>query len=193
MKKALCSLATSACNTLKKSCKLAKDIGLGSSNALIKVYVANRPDFADIPTLDNVRPLKRAEIADIGNACGNGWRKVFNVYAKFVFALKLLESRSFCTWQDYREHLLLQASSEMALLFSAPRMSEQCQSVHIIMGRTYAKQILKGHQGIKLTWLSPEFAIHRYARLIVCPYFDYRQLSNQKIIQLVELVHSLED
>lgn len=193
MKKALCSAATNACNTWKKSNILASSMGLGCTLAHIKVYIANRPDFADIPTLEDIRPLRRGEIADIGSACGNGWRKVFNVYAKFVFALKVPESQSFCTWQDYRDQLLLQASSEIALLFSAPQISKKCQSVHIVMGRTYARRVLKEHKDIKLTWLTPEFAIDRYARLIVCPYFDYRQLSNQKIIQLVELVRSLGD
>jgi hypothetical protein len=41
--------------------------------------------------------------------------------------------------------------------------------------------------------LDNDFAINRSLKIIVCPYFDYRQLSNIKIERLAELIVSLQD
>ncbi len=63
--------------------------GLGDLCAQFNVYIANRPNFSEYSNLDIVSSLSSGEIHGIGQACGNGWRKVFNVYAKLVFALNL--------------------------------------------------------------------------------------------------------
>jgi len=39
-----------------------------------------------------------------------------------------------------------------------------------------------------LVWLDSSFAINKEQRVIVAPYPDYRQLSNEKIAGLVELM-----
>jgi hypothetical protein len=54
------------------------------------------------------------------------------------------------------------------------------------MGRTYAKD-----SEMRLTWLDNEFAYQRERNIVVCPYFDYRQLSNHKIIQLCRYIEEL--
>jgi len=101
------------------------------------------------------------------------------------------------TWQKYRDDFLLQAYSNTSLLFSAPvlkpiKNNANQNVVHIIMGRTYAKSLLStGALNIDLIWLDNEFAFNRSQRVIVCPYFDYRQLSNVKIEQLAELIKEL--
>jgi hypothetical protein len=60
------------------------------------------------------------------------------------------------------------------------------------MGKTYAKSLLSsGALDLELIWLNNEFAINHSQRLIVCPYFDYRQLSNVKIERLAELIKEL--
>ena len=61
--------------------------------------------------------------------------------------------------------------------------------LHIVMGKSFSERILKG---TALEWLDSDFAINRQRRIIVCPYFDYRQLSNIKIERLVELIVSLQ-
>jgi hypothetical protein len=169
--------------------------GLGDAHAQFKVYIANRPDFSEYPSLVTVKPLCVGEIHEIGRACGNGWRKVFNVYAKLVFALNtecivpLYQAKS---WQDFREHTLLQSSSNTGLLFSSPQMTKvknkSNKSIHIIMGKTYAKSF---KLPLTLKWLDHEFAVDAENRLLICPYFDYRQLSNIKIMRLVELIKQL--
>jgi hypothetical protein len=62
--------------------------------------------------------------------------------------------------------------------------------VHIIMGKTYAKSLTLPHL---LTWLDHEFAINIHNKLVVCPYFDYRQLSNIKLMRLVKLIKQLRE
>lgn len=170
--------------------KLVQLSGLGDKNASLRVYIANRPDFADIKTLDRVRPIKQTEIADIGNHCGNGWRKVFNVYAKLIYALnapRWCNHKDFDSWQQFRDTQLLQKGSDTSLLFSG-WTTDKAGELHLIMGRTYAKSLSLPKN---LYWENDEFAICNKSKLIVCPYFDYRQLSNQKIVYLVELIRGL--
>ncbi|MEP2651855.1 MAG: hypothetical protein ABJH06_07645 [Paraglaciecola sp.] len=160
------------------------DTGLGDINAHFKVYIANRPNFADFQTTQRVVPLGRGELEAIGKTCGNGWRKVFNVYAKVLFALNcehLVSVHKATTWQEFRDKYLLQATSNTSLLFTPPELTNN--DIHIVMGKAYAKSL-----GLSLEWINDDFAISPKAKLIVCPYFDYRQLSNIKIVTLVELI-----
>lgn len=173
----------------------AHDFGLGNTNAQFKVYIGNRPNIEQYQGLAELRELRAGDIANLGQQCGNGWRKVFNVYAKLVFALNqasfvsLHEAKS---WQEFRDNRLLQSGSNTSLLFSTPRICEDASEystvIHLVMGKTYAKALPLASS---LTWLDHEFAIHNQANLLVCPYFDYRQLSNIKIIRLVELIKPL--
>jgi len=171
--------------------EIGLNVGFGCDSFELAVYIGNQPNMQEYHHLDTLQPLASGEVHAIGQACGNGWRKVFNVYAKLLFALDL-QHFSFCkgynTWQQYRDALLLQKDSKTALLFSAP-IFQQDNTLHIIMGRTYAKQLLaSGQLQAQLHWLDEEFAIDTEQRLIVCPYFDYRQLSNVKIERLAAML-----
>lgn len=168
--------------------------GLGDANALLRVYVAKRPPMQEYAHLYEVQPLCRGEIDSINQACGNGWRKLFNVYAKLVqalpAALQPLQQTS-PSWQSYRDQHLLQAGSSTALLFSAPQLETTSNILHIIAGRTHAKALLAGGLDAQLDWLDHEFAIDKKQRLLVCPYFDYRQLTNEKLARLCCLIAAL--
>ena len=135
------------------------------------------------------------EITQIGIACGNGWRKVFNVYSKLLYTLDskvFLFSGCAPTWQTYRDNFLLQQGSGTALLFSPPVLIPDSDTIHIISGKTYAKSLINSGQLVtSLIWLDEYFAIDVAKRVIVCPYFDYRQLSNQKIEYLAMLMKQL--
>lgn len=177
-----------------------QDIGFGSGDYQVAVYIANRPPIYEYQQLDQLTALTTGEITNIGRQCGNGWRKVFNVYAKLLYALdkEQFNFASFApTWQQYRDDFLLQTNSKTSLLFSAPRLkpikkNANKKAVHIIMGRTHAKSLLgAGELDVELIWLDNEFAINHCQRVIVCPYFDYRQLSNVKIDRLAELITGL--
>jgi hypothetical protein len=170
--------------------------GFGDADARFRVYLGNRPPMAEYAELATVTALQRGEIALINQACGNGWRKVFNVYAKLRFALdkqRFSYSAATDSWQQYRDQHLLQAGSDTALLFSPPVLSSDRRSIHIIAGRTYAKRLLDNDLTIQLNWLNNEFAIESYHRVIVCPYFDYRQLNNEKLSFLAQLIKELDE
>ncbi len=132
--------------------------------------------------------MNTGDIHAIGQACGNGWRKVFNVYAKLMFAWKgpYGDAVEYPNWQAYRDGNLLSASSDTALLFTPPDLGAD-DTIHVVMGRMYGKSL----NFPALEWLNDAFAINRNQRLIICPYFDYRQLSNLKIVYLVDLLNTL--
>lgn len=153
--------------------------GVGNQNAPVQVYMANRPAFK----LDGEPAVATAIdiqlINQINAACGNGWRKVFNVYAKWIFSLLegLESAHQYVSWQAYRDKALLTAEGITALWFSPP-VSFNPDSLNIVMGKTYAGQL-----GLTDTmhWETADFAICVRRNLIVTPYFDYRQLTNEKI------------
>ncbi|WP_372624831.1 hypothetical protein [Arsukibacterium sp.] len=172
------------------------DIGFGEDTADIRVYIARRPPMAEYAQLQQLKPLQSGEIALINSACGNGWRKVFNVYSKLLFVLDAQQftfSRQAVSWQQYRDQFLLQTGSNTALLFSAPELQPELRTVHIIAGRTHAKALLDAGLAAQLTWLNNEFAIDKFNRLLVCPYFDYRQLNNEKLAYLAQLIKALDE
>lgn len=113
-------------------------IGLGSTRAQIHLYIANRPMIDHYPQLCHLQSLVAGEIAHITRHTSNHWRKVFNVYAKFL--------------------------------------------------KTYAARL----SFPSLLWIDEHFAINRAHRLIVSPYPDYRQLSNMRIAQLIDIMRSLD-
>ena len=172
------------------------NIGFGCADFTIAVYIANKPNMLEYQQLTCISPLTLGEIDVINQACGNGWRKVFNVYAKLLYAL---DKRNFSyselapTWQKYRDSFLLQPNSQTALLFSPPLISTAKESLHIICGKTYAKQLLTtGELVANFVWLDDEFAIDKAQNIVICPYFDYRQLSNIKIEKLADLLKKIK-
>ncbi|WP_372871463.1 hypothetical protein [Shewanella sp.] len=179
--------------------------GLGDGEYLIAACIDKRPAFMHLEQLQGWQSMVDGEIAAIGHACGNGWRKVFNVYAKLLWALAkeplivealrpaLAPVAVFERWQDYRDACLLQAGSATALMFSVPPPKTAAAApLHIIMGRGYGQALAQRNDaGFILEWLNESFAIDRENRVIVCPYFDYRQLSDARIETLVSVVRGL--
>lgn len=165
-------------------------VGFGAYDAPIKIYIANRPQLDDYPYMNELRGLAIGEIAHIAKNTSNHWRKVFNVYAKFLFDWYLLQERKNLpnTWQEYREQELFQAHSHEALLFSKPDFESSQNTFHIIAGKTYAANLNLP----PLIWLDSYFAINEQYRLIVTPYADYRQLSNERIARLIELMKQFD-
>jgi hypothetical protein len=165
-----------------------KKIGFGSHNCHINFYIANRPPLDDYPHLCELRGLAMGELGHIVANTSNHWRKVFNVYAKLLFDWYGVEKQSELppSWQALRDRELFQQDSQAALLFSAPQFHKD-DSIHIIAGKTYAAHLKLP----PLTWLDTYFAINPEHRLIVAPYPDYRQLSNERIARLINLMRGL--
>ncbi|MBU0914546.1 MAG: hypothetical protein KKF22_18610 [Gammaproteobacteria bacterium] len=169
-------------------------IGLGEQNASFRVYVENRPKMPQYQQLFDCEAMQAGDIDLIYQYCGNGWRKLFNVYAKLLCALdlKLFTFPTKATsWQQYRDQFLLQKSSDTALLFDAPLLNPADNTIHLIAGRMHAKQLIQHGLGCQLHWLNEEFAIDPTNKVLVTPYFDYRQLSNEKIKFTAQLISGL--
>ncbi|MCG8614232.1 MAG: hypothetical protein MI864_27285 [Pseudomonadales bacterium] len=161
--------------------------GYGDVRYTLAVHIGNRIPVSGYEVPIGIRPFTSGEIDTIVAQTGNHWRKVFNVYAKLMFSLNPLAYRC---WQDWRDHRLLQSASGTALMFSAPTIktfncAESNQAVRLITGRTWAESL---GLGISFEQLTPEFWVNDDHRVIVCPYFDYRQLSDIKIMYLVKLL-----
>ena len=168
--------------------------GLGTKQGLLAVYIEHEPPLSKYKNSNIIQYLEEGELNFINDQCGNGWRKVFNVYAKFLFNWQHPDHNftNFKTWQEYRDKQLLQAQCQEALLFSRPQLKNTQYKYHIIAGRMYAKKILSDHNLTnRAVWLDNEFAIVKEHKMIVCPYFDYRQLNNSKIEKLSDILKSL--
>ncbi len=169
---------------------LADDVGLGDPQATLRVYLANRPSLEPFAYPGDVMPLADGDIAQINSHEGNHWRKIFNVFAKFLYELKFDGTEDFSRWQDYRDTLMLQPGSQVALCYGGPCYGAPCNeapaSQIILMGKQFAEECgFFKTNGAK--WLDSRFAIND-AGVIVCPYFDYRQLSDERIRYLVSLL-----
>ncbi|NIB43985.1 hypothetical protein HBA55_30565 [Pseudomaricurvus alkylphenolicus] len=161
-------------------------VGFGSEGYQLAFCIANRPPIDDYPHLNLLKPLVPGELDHIVGNTSNHWRKVFNVYAKFLMTLGDAPVQQWGSWQEYRDRRLLQADCREALLFSPPD-TEKAEAIHIVAGKTYAAALGLNN----LVWLDAHFAVDASRRLIVCPYLDYRQLSNERIERLAELVRQL--
>lgn len=156
-------------------------VGFGNSEFKIAVYFEHRPPIERYLAQTELTPLTKGELDFILANTSNNWRKIFNCFAKLCFALDPNHCK---TWQQLRDTQLLSESQNFALLFSTPDFA-QTDTIHIISGRTYAAKL---DFPFELTWLSPQFAINQQYKLIVAPYFDYRQLSNERLDTLVKLI-----
>lgn len=190
-------------------------IGLGGASPSLLMYIANRPVGARYESLKTYEPLLAGELQSIVANNSNHWRKAFNVYAKVLWQLDWLRksgsgdkssmpsATSVNSWQEYRDSHLLQAHSREAMLFSSPDFSKTQTSnprnsqslnstlngvtIHWVVGKTYAAALALP----ALTWLDAHFAINREYRLIVSPYVDYRQLTNERIAQFADIYSQL--
>ena len=162
-------------------------VGLGDFSASTYFYIANRPPLGHYQQLDDMYALPEGEIYAIASATGNHWRKIFNVMAKLVYQQS---ANGFASWQNLRDEKLLRQGSGQCLLFSpldadAVNISSK---LHIIIGKTYAEQMGWAE---RCHWLNSDFAINEKHKVIICPYFDYRQLSNIKITRLIRLIEQI--
>jgi len=167
----------------------------GDSAAQFRVYLPQPPAIDFYQQQSGWLPLQTGEIDQIYRHCGNGWRKIFNVYAKLLCSLPtdvLRHADTGQSWQQYRDLQLLQAGSGTALCFSAPALPAPAGCFQLIAGRTHARQLLATGMAAEFAWLNTEFAVDPERRLLVTPFFDYRQLNNAKIQLTARLLQLLQ-
>lgn len=158
-------------------------IGIGSENCTIALYIGKIPPLKEYLALGRMVPAYANDLSRIGLEAGNHWRKILNIYAKLGFSLN---TQGYKTWQLYRDQFLLSKNSQQALLFNTELVNSFGGYISLVCGKAYSNQLLKNQ--VSLTWLDDEFAVNVTNKVIVTPYFDYRQLSNIKIEQLVNLI-----
>ncbi len=166
---------------------------------MIKVFLANRPPLKEYEQQCVFSTMAVGEINRIAAETGNHWRKIFNVYAKFIYSLGIekhdTDILKYKTWQQYRDERLLQSGSKTELHCDNSDLGQsflinEPATVRIVMAKTYAESLL---ENVDLSRIDKDFAINKEQAIIVCPYFDYRQLSNVKIEVLIKLVILLQE
>ncbi len=165
-----------------------KAVGIGNSCAKLQVFNANRPDLIEFNELNGIKPLVEGEIVHIVAQTSNHWRKIFNCFAKLVFQLN---PKKYASWQELRDLHLLQSTSQQQLLFSSPDtqyIKKHSEKIKLICGKQYFNQL---NLAVPVSWVDAVFAVNSDLKLIVTPYFDYRQLTNQRIEQLTALIKQL--
>jgi len=165
-------------------------IGIGDTHYKLAIYIGNRPPLSKYQTRTSLLPANTGELTMIGQETGNHWRKIINIYAKLAY---MLNTQALPNWQAYRDNFLLTEGSEQALLFNTSMISSPTNALNLICGKAHAIALCNTNQIEKnsLNWIDQDFAINPALRLIVTPYFDYRQLSNAKLDKLVDIISSI--
>lgn len=176
---------------------MKKLTGLGDHNALINVHLANKPPIAIYENRRSLKPCTAGEIKTIGENAGNHWRKIFNVYSKLLFALDAGQWGMHNSWQALRDECLLQDGSNTALIWITKEKEmdgflnarSKQHGLTLVMGKKFSDSLGLSN---KLEWLDQDLALLETHNLMVCPYFDYRQLSNAKIEKLAGIIKDLK-
>ncbi len=164
-------------------------IGIGDPGCNFVVYIGNRPPMDEYVARQELIPAVKGELSSIGRETGNHWRKIINIYAKLGY---MLDPKGFTAWQEYRENHLLTKGSQQALLFDDCIERAEDKAVRLICGKAHATELLGDNVAdSQVLWIDADFAIDPSRRLIVTPYFDYRQLSNAKLETLVSIISDL--
>ena len=153
--------------------------GFGAQQANLIVYCANTPKTS-LLQLNTITAICYPDIEKINADNGNGWRKIFNVYAKLLFEINPLTYKS---WQDLRNDFLLQTHCNHQLVLNPIDIpSDDDSTLQILMGKTFA---LTHFNESEINWIDSNMGKIHNKNIYITPYFDYRQFSNAKIEQFV--------
>ena len=156
--------------------------GFGSPQANLIIYCNNTPTTSLLIN-NQIIPICYPDIEKINTDNGNGWRKIFNVYAKLLFEINPLKFKS---WQDLRNDFLLQSHCNHQLVLnpdSIPSLNNN--TLQILMGKTFA---LTHYNETQIDWIEPHIAKVKDENVFITPYFDYRQFNNEKIKNFAKIV-----
>lgn len=156
--------------------------GLGAKNFRLGILIDKRPAFAGYQNLVGIQSLTKGELEAVVTATGNHWRKIFNISAKIGYGLWPGEYQN---WQQYRDERLLQADSELAILFSPPQPVADDQWL-VVTGKQYRMDLFPGTPFIPVPG---GFSQHPALPVVQTPYFDYRQLPNVQLEALLQWLY----
>ncbi len=158
-------------------------IGIGDPNAWIYIHCPHRPPLAEYEQRTTLLPAEPQELETLVAHTDNHWRKIINLYAKLMHELNATHAQ----WQHYRDNQLLQAHSGTALMFSMPETAQN--RLTLVMGQAFATQCgISEARFPDLKLWQDNFRYSLSHRLILTPYFDYRQLSNKALKELAGLI-----
>jgi len=156
--------------------------GFGASQTNFIVYCANTPQTTLLAP-NTITPICYEDIEKINAENGNGWRKIFNVYAKLLFEINPLEFKS---WQALRNNYLLQSHCNHQLILNPTDISaNDDDTIQILMGKTFALTHFKEND---IQWIDSSMGKVHNTNIFITPYFDYRQFSNAKIEQFAHTI-----
>lgn len=157
--------------------------GMGANTPKLILHIANRPE---LPKFEHelFHTLDRGEAAEIIQHTSNHWRKVFSILAKLSFALFNTGAAS---WQEYRDFTLLTEQGFEAIDFDPVILPVEDQNLHIVCGFQYAESQLNLAEFIPHQQY-PKLLGHPDFNCLVTPYFDWRQLNNELLAQLIKII-----
>lgn len=147
------------------------------------LYTATRPPMARFADCESLS-LASGEVCEIIAECGNHWRKIFSIFAKLSFALVEHDCK---TWQEYRDLVLLTEQGSELIVFEHHLVEAPADAIHFISGQKHFAEF-------DLNDFSPlddDAKVLENGQILQTPYFDYRQLNNALIEQLVAYCQSL--
>ena len=159
--------------------------GFGCVNPHWVLHIANRPELEQFEH-DDFRQLKTGEVKEVIASTSNHWRKVFSIVAKISFAL----FETGCeTWQEYRDTHLLTDKGFEAISYLPYKLEKNNKLLSIVCGFSYAETQLQ------LSQLVPHQAFPKLLALpgtncFVTPYFDWRQLNNEHLAVLINMMEN---
>lgn len=177
---------------------------------LIQLYINHPIPDKDMYVSETPIGLSSEDRHRIEQLGGNNYRKVFNIYSKLSFYLEQYLNYSrvtdITTWQEYRDSFFLDLESPCRIAFlsdyefsylqeKSQLPDSLCETIKQCLNSDNVLHLFSGKKCIsafnfedRCFWMSEYFAQVKDANAIVTPYFDYRQLSNERIIQLQKLI-----
>ncbi|EAR11044.1 DUF6942 family protein [Reinekea blandensis] len=157
---------------------------LGEPQATLTVCVEHQPRWPEPAFASGRSTLFPGELAILVGANSNHWRKIFNVYAKLLCALK---PDAATDWRALRDQQLFQPGQQHGLRMGsivAENINENT-GLTLIAGKQYADALGLLSQA---TSLAPGIFVHDHANCLITPYFDYRALSDASIARLAQIM-----
>ena len=168
---------------------------IGSDNPKLVVLINHNLPEGTAKNQSNGKavPLTEDWMDQIIAAGGNNWRKIFNIYAKLCFSLleNNRENSEIQDWQTYRSNCLLVSNTPYQLVCLSGEALKSfyerldTDTLVLITGKKCASELAITE---RLHWIDQDFAQAIGRNGLLCPYFDYRQLSNIKLEKLTGLI-----
>jgi hypothetical protein len=150
------------------------------SRSKIILYLPNRPELDEYSSSLVLSALGKGKVQDIIEQTGNHWRKIFSIYAKIAFIENSLGAKN---WQEYRDHLLLSKKSQTKICFTKKLRPAD---IHIISGQSHAECF--DFDLSQFIDLDSDGKIKYFNNIYLVPYFDYRQLPNELLAKLIDVI-----